>query len=173
LEPGERDELTRWLRGSVRTRMRASPEIEQAFRRIARVMEDSPAWVVSELAVQLNRIVLGLFHMMRAKPPGGDARLLSSEETVRRFLAELQANEQMRSHPWTLEEMAEECGMGVTRFCACARSLHNQSPLKLLSAWRLDAPVTELAFRHGFNSSQYFATCFRRRFHCSPRHWRH
>ncbi len=183
LEPADREELTRWLRGSTQTRMRAPPEIGQAFRRIARAAEESPRWAASELTVQLNCIVLGLFHIMRSEPAGGDARLFSSEETARRFFAELQGDETMRNHPWTLEEMAEECGMGVTRLCACARSLYNQSPLKLLAAWRLDTasadlrkepdvPVTEIAFRNGFNSSQYFATCFRRRFHCSPRAWR-
>lgn len=183
LERKDLGELTRWLRSSVRTRMRASDEVEQAFRRAAHAVELASPWVVSELAVQLNRVLLSLFHMMRTKPPHEDTRLFSSEETVRRFLAELQVNETMRNHAWTLEDMAKECGMGITRFCACAKSLHNQSPLKLLCAWRLDAaardlrvdpeaPVTELAFRHGFNSSQYFATCFRQRFHCSPRQWR-
>jgi AraC family L-rhamnose operon regulatory protein RhaS len=28
--------------------------------------------------------------------------------------------------------------------------------------------VTDVAFANGFNSSQYFATCFRRRFKLSP-----
>ena len=72
--------------------------------------------------------------------------------------------------------------MGVTRFCNLTRALHNRSPLKLLNTWRLEAAakdltqhpgdsITDIAFRNGFNSSQYFATCFRHRFRRSPRRY--
>jgi AraC family L-rhamnose operon regulatory protein RhaS len=32
--------------------------------------------------------------------------------------------------------------------------------------------ITEIAFSCGFNTSQYFATCFRKRFRCTPNDYR-
>ena len=79
--------------------------------------------------------------------------------------------------------MATHCGMGVTAFSKYCRELTNSGPVEYLNHCRLDhaarqlkacpsVPVTEIAFGHGFNSSQYFATVFRRRFHATPRKFR-
>lgn len=59
------------------------------------------------------------------------------------------------------------------------RTLTNTTPMEYLKNCRLDlaarllrgepgASVTDIAFRCGFNSSQYFATCF----HCPPQSYR-
>src|SRR2546425_303811 len=80
---------------------------------------------------------------------------------------------------WTLDLMASHCNMGVTAFSKYAHELVNIGAMEYLSQCRLDraarqlrehpeASVTDVAFASGFNSSQYFATCFRRRFKKSP-----
>jgi AraC-like DNA-binding protein len=58
----------------------------------------------------------------------------------------------------------------------------NTGPMEFLNQCRLERAaqqlrsrpelsITEIAFANGFNSSQYFATCFRRRFRVSPSHF--
>jgi AraC family L-rhamnose operon regulatory protein RhaS len=75
--------------------------------------------------------------------------------------------------------MAEHCSMGVTAFSKYCRELVNAGPMEFLNSCRLDRAakqlrekkglsITEIALACGFNSSQYFATRFRQRFHVSP-----
>jgi AraC family L-rhamnose operon regulatory protein RhaS len=75
--------------------------------------------------------------------------------------------------------MARHCGMGITAFSQYARELVNSGPVAYLNHCRLDhaarilrqhpqRSVTSVAMECGFNSSQYFATCFRRRHRMPP-----
>ena len=81
--------------------------------------------------------------------------------------------------PWTIDRMAEHCRMGVTAFSKYCRELVNAGPMEFLNRCRLDHAVdllrrnaglsiTDIAMTCGFNSSQYFATRFRQRFHVAP-----
>ena len=80
---------------------------------------------------------------------------------------------------WTLEIMAEECGLSRTRFADYCKRLTNMSPVQYLQHQRLEqaaamlrlpdrGSVTEIAFRCGFNSSQYFSNAFRKRYGYAP-----
>jgi AraC family L-rhamnose operon regulatory protein RhaS len=84
------------------------------------------------------------------------------------------------SQPWTLDQMAKQCGMGVTAFSKYCREVVNSGPMEFLNHCRLNRAarmlreetiqsITDVAFACGFNSSQYFATRFRQRFQISPR----
>jgi AraC family L-rhamnose operon regulatory protein RhaS len=79
--------------------------------------------------------------------------------------------------------MAAHCNMGTTAFSKYCRELVNANPVEFLNQCRLDhaarqlkekpsLTITEIALANGFNSSQYFATAFRERFHKSPRAYR-
>ncbi len=68
--------------------------------------------------------------------------------------------------------------MGVTSFTKYTRELVNASPMEFLKQCRLNhaakqlrqrpnISITEVCFSNGFNSSQYFATCFRKQFKMS------
>jgi len=59
----------------------------------------------------------------------------------------------------------------------------NNGPIAFLNLCRLEhaahalkcnpeKTITEIAMMAGFNSSQYFATAFQRRFQMTPTHWR-
>jgi AraC-like DNA-binding protein len=87
------------------------------------------------------------------------------------------------AQPWTLQQMARHCGMGITTFSQYCRELVNTGPVDYLNQCRLNRaaceilesparPITEIAFTNGFNSSQYFATAFRKRFKTTPRDYR-
>jgi len=66
----------------------------------------------------------------------------------------------------------------VTAFSKYCRELVNIGPIEYLNQCRLeraaeqlrtpDLSITDVAFANGFNSSQYFATRFRRRFKMTP-----
>jgi AraC family L-rhamnose operon regulatory protein RhaS len=69
--------------------------------------------------------------------------------------------------------------MGVTAFSKYCREFVNAGPVEFLNRCRLDHAVqllrqdaslsiTDIAMSCGFNSSQYFATRFRQRFHVAP-----
>jgi len=73
--------------------------------------------------------------------------------------------------------------MGVTAFSKYCRELVNTGPMEYLNQCRLEfaarqlraeptVSITDIAYRNGFNASQYFATRFRQRFGCSPRVYR-
>ncbi len=73
--------------------------------------------------------------------------------------------------------------MKGSRLSIYCRQLVNISPMEYLNHCRLkkaanslktdfDKTITEIAFENGFNSSEYFATCFRQQFHCNPRDFR-
>jgi AraC family L-rhamnose operon regulatory protein RhaS len=105
--------------------------------------------------------------------------LTSRRRTVELFLKDLAENPVSSRELWSLEQMAKQCGMGITAFSKYARELVNVGPMEYLNQCRLDhaarqlrenpaQSVTDIAFGNGFNSSQYFATCFRRRFKLSP-----
>ena len=78
-----------------------------------------------------------------------------------------------------MDSMAGACGLGRTHFSSYCRKLFNVAPVDFLTGLRVDAAarllmespevsVTEIAFRCGFQSSQYFAKVFRARQGCSP-----
>ena len=78
-----------------------------------------------------------------------------------------------------LQQIAKHCGMGITSFTKHTREFVNVGPMEFLKQCRLShaswqlreqsgASITEICFSNGFNSSQYFATCFRKHFKMSP-----
>jgi len=79
--------------------------------------------------------------------------------------------------------MAAACGVGTTLFSRVCHRLTNDSPVRYLNLARLEAAarllrtesgrsVTDIAFDCGFQSSQYFANQFRRRFGRTPTAYR-
>ena len=77
-------------------------------------------------------------------------------------------------------KMAANCGMGVTTFSKYCREFVDSIPMEFLNQCRLEQAarelrrcpyraITEVAFEFGSNSSQYFATSFRKYYHISPK----
>ena len=139
---------------------------------------------VSAIKVHMNMLLLEILAMLRGRTFKRDPALTGPLHTVRLFLDDLARNASAVGAEWTLETMAAECGMKKSSFINFCRTLTNTTPMEYLRNCRLDlaarllrgepaASVTDIAFRCGFNSSQYFATCFRRRFHCPPLAYRH
>jgi AraC family L-rhamnose operon regulatory protein RhaS len=180
LTKGDRAELTRKLRHNENAVWQSTPEIADAFRNLSEgVLRWREPLAESHMLSRLNQLLLGILTVLSNQAAQENPELASRRRTVELFLHDLAANAASSGQPWTLAEMATQCGMGITAFTQYARELVNNGPVEFLNQCRLDhaarqlkknptMPVTEIAFQHGFNSSQYFATCFRRRFRMAP-----
>jgi AraC-like DNA-binding protein len=184
LTAADQAELTRKLRHNENPVWEASPEIAAAFRGLSNgVMKWTQPHVESRMLTLLNQLLLGILTALTEQQTHQNPELTSRRRTVDLFLRDLAANSQNCREPWTLDKMAGHCGMGITAFSKYCRELVNNGPVEYLNQCRLNRaarqlkenlalPVTEIAFQNGFNSSQYFATLFRRRFHKTPRAYR-
>lgn len=85
------------------------------------------------------------------------------------------------SMPLTVEQVAQSVGLSVPRLVERFLGEVGETPGEWRTRRRLqaaqralredNATVTEIAFRFGFASSQYFATAFKRQFGLSPTQW--
>lgn len=169
--------LTDMLRRNEQPVWRADRKIGMCFERldetVARGGGDANQ---ARLKILINELIVLLAELLESRNPHLDDSLPSSERTVRLFLENL---DRRIDEPWTLDSMAEACGLGRTHFASCCRKLVNVPPVEFLTNRRLhgaaelltgnpEMSVTEIAFRCGFQSSQYFARVFRERQGHSP-----
>ena len=173
-------ELTRKLRHNETPVWKSTADIAQGFQKIAQCILDwNQPHSVSRMIAKLNQLFVGILDALTAQQLVENPDLTSRRRTVELFLRDLAENPVSGRELWTLGQMAQQCGMGVTAFSKYARELVNVGPMEYLNQCRLDhaaqqlrekpdLSVTDIAFANGFNSSQYFATCFRRRFKLTP-----
>jgi AraC family L-rhamnose operon regulatory protein RhaS len=176
--------LTELLRHNEQPVWRATPDVGRSFRRIGAAVEsDRDGSSVSELAVQLNQLLLSVLEMFRGQDVKLDQSLSTSRRTVELFWADLRQNPDHLALEWTVRGMARRCGMGVTNFIHHCTQLTGMTPIQHLNHCRLkvaarslveqaDRSITDIALACGFTSSQYFATLFRRGFGVAPREFR-
>ncbi|MBU3665081.1 MAG: AraC family transcriptional regulator [Chthoniobacterales bacterium] len=172
-----RRSLTAQLSHNERPVWRANQSIAACFRKLdAAVALGAGGANRAMLKVVISELLLLLAGLLESRNPRLDTSVPGSERTVRWFLANLPRR---LDEPWSLDTMAAACGIGRTHFASCCRKIVNCPPVEYLIRCRLDAAaamlraepairITEIAFRCGFHSSQYFASAFRKRFGCSP-----
>lgn len=182
LSPGDLRRLTTLLRHNEQPLWRANEEVRQCFEKIGALVETSaPARVQTRLQLYINELFLALLELLQQKNVVLDAGLTSTRRSVEMFLAKLPEHVE---HPWTLAEMAGQCGLGRSRFAEHCRQIVNMPPADYLIHCRVEAAkkllraslsqsITDIALACGFQTSQYFATVFRQRTGQSPRDFRH
>lgn len=181
LAPADLRRLTELLRHNEQPVWPANAELASRFEQIAGlVAQPDPLAVQTRLQLCLNELFVVLLELLESKRTVLDQRLSSTQRTVELFLRSLPGH---LDHPWTLEEMAAQCGLGRTRFAAYCRQIVNVSPMDYLAQCRVEAAqrllrsdphrsLTDVAFACGFQSSQYFSTVFRERTGVCPRDFR-
>ena len=184
LSPKDLAELTRKLRQGEQAVWVANPQMRQVFRDIEDcVLRWSQPRVNSRLAVAINRLLVELLDVLAEQQHEESPSLVTRRRTVELFLNDLVENPLSCAEPWTLEEMAAQCGMGITAMAKYCKELVNIGPMAFLNQSRMDhaaqalqetpgISVTQIAMRLGFNSSQYFATLFRKRHQMTPVQYR-
>jgi AraC family L-rhamnose operon regulatory protein RhaS len=169
--PQELTRLTRLLRHNEQPVWQADENIARCFNNMDKLLESGdPTQSQTRLTLTINELIIALMDMLERKHIPLDEHLSTTERMVEMFLEELHRYLDM---PWTLQEMAGECGLSRSQFSTYCKQITNMTPLEYLNANRvesasrmlLDEPdlsITEVAGVHGFNSSQYFATVFQK-----------
>jgi AraC family L-rhamnose operon regulatory protein RhaS len=173
-------ELTRKLRRNKMPVCKSNPEIARIFQQIgACVTQWNNPHTISRMIACLNQLFVSLLDIP-ATPTRAEAPVRSSSrQVVEAFLKGLQDDSKNCEESRSLKEMAEQCGMGITAFAKHTREFANVGPMEFLKQCRLNhaarqlrerpgVSITDICFSNGFNSSQYFATCFRKQFKMSP-----
>jgi AraC family L-rhamnose operon regulatory protein RhaS len=177
-------ELTNILRHNEQPVWTSSSDLRRTFLGIAHGVEsDRNGSSTSRLAILINELFMQLLDIFRAQRVPLDLSLSSSQRTVELFLADLSAHPEHVSVDWSVGDMAQSCGLGVTQFIHHVRVLTNMTPMQYLNHARLDLAarllrespdrsITDVSLDCGFSTAQYFATLFSHRFGCAPREFR-
>lgn len=180
----DQKELVEKLRCNELPVWRATPEILQNWRQLNRLTAHrEPETVISQIRIHLNHLLSGLLDLFRSENFTTDPSLTSIRRSVALFIRELESQPELLAEPWTLDAMAESCGIKRTTFSTYCREMTNLSPSHLLNHLRLSRAsrqllaepgknITEIAMAVGFSSSQYFSRKFSAKFGLNPRAYR-
>lgn len=175
----ERDllQLTEFISKNEQPWYYASKEVAASFIEIAKLVEKNQIDAdEAMMRLLISKMLLHFKDQLTKQPQVLDNTLIESQRTVEIFLQRIKYQ---LEDDWTLENMAVECNLSRTQFAKHCMSIKNMTPVRYLQMKRLDAArtmlvedeqlaVTNIAFDCGFTSSQYFATCFRKRFGYTP-----
>jgi AraC-like DNA-binding protein len=174
-------ELTKLLRQNEFHVWSDCREFHQCFQEIGRAVEEYPkSKDVTYIALKLNELLYLLLRMFRTRKVPLNESLTSNIRSVQLFLDDLPV---LLSEDWTIERMARECSVCTTRFVQYCRQLTNQSPMQHLNTLRLEKarsllleraamPIIDIAMECGYATSQYFASCFKWKYHVTPSDYR-
>lgn len=177
LSEADRAVLTALLRKNETPVWHANRAVRNSFAQLMAALETRTLPTLeSRVKIRVNNLLADVLDMLRSRRVSLRENLTSTRRTVELFMESLPEH---LGHPWTLEEMAGRCGLGRSRFAHYCKEITNLTPVPYLLRCRLRAAakllqsrpgqtVTEIAFACGFDSSQYFANCFRREYGCSP-----
>lgn len=174
--------LTQLLSHNEQAVWQGNKQIEKCFEKIAEYIQktDKPEAIQTRLQLYINELCLEVFEMLQAKNIKLNARLSSTRRSVEMFLAGL--NEHI-DYPWTLEKMAKHCNLGRSRFAHYCKRITNMTAAEYLNHCRIEKAkkllienhhlnVLDIAMTCGFESSQYFATVFKKKIGITPSQYR-
>lgn len=101
---------------------------------------------------------------------------------AKRFKPVLEYIEKSYMNPIKLTDMAEVFGISASHFSVLFHDFFRQTPIDYLNSYRIeraclllvhsDLPVTEVAYRCGFNDSAYFVKVFKKYKNTTPKKYR-
>jgi AraC-like DNA-binding protein len=175
------DDLTKILRQNEQPIWKVNQDIRKCFSKIGELIQGDDSFSKeSWLVIYINELLMQFLQSFRSGGFKLDKSLTDSTRTIELFLTHLDEN---YFKVWTLESMAEHCGLGTTRFVHYFKLATNMTPMHYLNFIRLKAaakqlildPFTQISlicYEHGFSSGQYFSTLFRKQYGCSPADYR-
>jgi AraC family L-rhamnose operon regulatory protein RhaS len=171
LDEEEKRRLTILLSHNEQPVLKGMDSLKSCFQEIgALVKANGKKKNTSYLAIKINELFFLLLEALKERDLPLKEQLTSHRRNVEMFLRELEKDPE---HPWTIEDMARECGIGTTQYIQYVKSITNMTPshylnyLRVRKAERLlkergDMSVLEIALECGFSSSQYFSSIFKR-----------
>ena len=181
LAPKDLSRLTTILRQNEKIVWKTDKRIRDCFVRIGKAVDaDVNGSNSSRIRLLINYLLILLLDLMNSEKVELNEQLMDSSRSVKLFLNELENN---LPEAWTIQEMANSAGVGLTRFTHHCKQLTNLTPMRYLMIRRLelskeilikkeDFSVAEVAFCCGFSSSQYFSTVFKKIEKCTPLEFR-
>ena len=160
---------------------KADNRIRECFQRIGKAVDsDQDGSNSSRIRLLINHLLILLLDLLDAEEVELNEQLTDSSRSVKLFLKELDKN---LTESWTIEQMAQSAGVGLTRFTHHCKRITNLTPMRYLMIKRLelskkilvsheDLSVAEVAFSCGFSTSQYFSTVFKKHEKCTPIEYR-
>jgi len=156
----------------------ATPLLKQIFPELVRRLDGTSELDVIAAASLLRALLVELANII-SRVQSGPQWLSPTVQKVKMLLKELG---QSLDHPWTLDEMAERCGVKRTQFSCITKRLTGYAPAQYLSWVRFDKScellrnterlITDIAFDCGYASSQYFSETFKKQVHMTPSEYR-
>ncbi|MEX0324922.1 MAG: helix-turn-helix domain-containing protein [Puniceicoccaceae bacterium] len=146
-------------------------------------MNDDGSLVIAQLADLINHVLLTVANYLSKGIHHSTSDPEGYNQSIRQFFLGLEASVDKCAESWTVAEIARACRVGVTYLTASCKKLFNATPSEQLKVIRLahaaklleenpDLSITEITHSVGFNSSQYFATSFKRKYGQMPTKFR-
>lgn len=170
--------LSRLFCGTYQHTWASSATVRHLFPELVRLL-DSPSALNTSAARALLRCLimeLALSIANQSKPQSSES---ASVARVRLFLQRLNGH---LDEGWTLDRMAEDCGIKRTRFAKICQSVSGYPPCMYLSRLRFEKacellretalPVTDITYLCGYSSTQYLAASFKKNARMSPSDYR-
>lgn len=173
--------LTKVLRQNEMPVWETNKKIKTYFAELGRCLDTCDISIPhSKLNILVNELLLELVDLFKKDKVVLDESLTINKRTVEIFLGYL---EKEYHRYWSLEDMADHCGLGLTSLSKYCKEITNMTPVNYLIKLRLEAAakllkeehsrsITDICYDCGFSSTQYFATVFKRRFKCTPRNYK-
>ncbi|MFI4912248.1 MAG: helix-turn-helix domain-containing protein [Sedimentisphaeraceae bacterium JB056] len=174
----EINHLTELLSHNEQSVWRANKAIERCFENMAKaISEVEPENAETRMKLLINELFLELYELLQKKDIKLNPNLVNTRRTVEIFLSKLK---DQVDYLWSLEDMAKQCNLGRSRFSLYCKEITNMTPLNYLNYCRVQKAakmllsenfksITDVAFKCGFESSQYFSTVFKKHMGCCPR----
>lgn len=169
--------LTTILRQDDKWLWKGNKKIASCFQRLGKVIEtDEFGSYASKIRLIINDLLISILELLDRGEIVLNESLTDSSRSVQLFLSEL---ENRLADSWTIEEMAESAGVGLTRFTHHCKKLTNLTPMKYLAMKRIEMAkilleqndelsMADVAYSCGFATGQYFSTVFKRHEKITP-----
>ncbi|GAB1855396.1 hypothetical protein MHTCC0001_02300 [Flavobacteriaceae bacterium MHTCC 0001] len=173
--------LTTILRHNEKSILKTDQRFRECFKRInLAVNTDKNGSNASRIRLLVNYLLILILDLLNTENIVLNESLTDSSRSVSYFLKELDKN---LAEDWTIEQMSQSAGVGLTRFTHHCKQLTNLTPMRYLTMRRLEMSkkilvknkgltVSEVAYMCGFTTSQYFSTVFKKHEKCSPNAYR-
>ncbi|HPR82836.1 MAG TPA: AraC family transcriptional regulator [Pontiellaceae bacterium] len=156
----------------------ASPLLRRLFPDLIRRLDGSSELDKMAAAALLRAILIELADII-SQAQCGQGRFSSTMQKVHAFLKNLGKS---LDHPWSLEEMAERCGVKRTQLTNLIKQVTGYSPTQYLNRVRFekacellrktDRSIMDITLECGYSSSQYFAEAFKKNARMTPTEYR-
>ena len=167
----DKTRLYEFLRLNETAVLSTDKNVQNNFIALSKAVDDYNQNSYSALAILLNELLYNILLLIQSGKFTLNQNFSSSQHVVKLFLDTLVDSPEELQKPWSIRQMANECGIGLTLFNSVCRQYTNMSPAEFLKSARLNlaknmlthelnAPIKEIALNCGFGSASYFTQLF-------------